>query len=110
MTRAGEAGVEEQAWTDVITAATRAPSIHNTQPWRFTASPDRLELYLHPERALPGLDPPPRQQGISCGIALEVAALAPAPPGASVPGGPMPHPGGPDPPAGGAGARPPPPP
>src|SRR4051794_10528814 len=86
MTRAGEAGVEEQAWTDVITAATRAPSIHNTQPWRFTASPDRLDLFLDRERALPVLDPSGRQQGISCGVALEFAGAAPAAPGASTVG------------------------
>ena len=27
--------MEEQDWAQVVAAATRAPSIHNTQPWRF---------------------------------------------------------------------------
>ena len=59
--------MEEQDWAQVVAAATRAPSIHNTQPWRFAASPDRLDVFLDPERALPVLDPTCRQQVISCG-------------------------------------------
>ncbi|WP_269194584.1 Acg family FMN-binding oxidoreductase [Blastococcus sp. VKM Ac-2987] len=68
--------VEEQDWAQVVAAATRAPSIHNTQPWRFVARPDRLELFLDPDRALPVLDPSARQQVISCGTALEFAVVA----------------------------------
>jgi hypothetical protein len=59
--------VDEQRWTAVVEAATRAPSVHNTQPWRFTASGDRLAVRLDPERALPVLDPTGRPQVISCG-------------------------------------------
>ncbi|MCF6512744.1 MULTISPECIES: hypothetical protein [unclassified Blastococcus] len=72
--------VEEQDWAQVVAAATRAPSIHNTQPWRLAAWPDRLELHLDRDRALPVLDPTGRQQVISCGALLEfaVAALAAA--------------------------------
>ncbi|WP_347060501.1 hypothetical protein ABC795_08205 [Blastococcus sp. HT6-30] len=68
--------MEEQDWAQVVAAATRAPSIHNTQPWRFVAGPDRLELFIDPGRALPVLDPSGRQQVISCGIALEFAVVA----------------------------------
>jgi len=68
--------MDEQQWTAVVAAATRAPSIHNTQPWRFTASGDRLELHRDRERALPVLDRSGRQQVISCGVAVEFAAVA----------------------------------
>ena len=34
-----EVSVQEQEWAQVVAAATRAPSIHNTQPWRFVARP-----------------------------------------------------------------------
>jgi hypothetical protein len=68
--------VEQQDWADVVAAATRAPSIHNTQPWRFVAAPDRLDVYLDTERSLPVLDPTGRQQIISCGSAVEFAVVA----------------------------------
>jgi nitroreductase len=68
--------VEQQDWAQVVAAATRAPSIHNTQPWRFVATADRLEVYLDPARALPVLDPTSRQQVISCGSAIEFAVVA----------------------------------
>jgi hypothetical protein len=68
--------VEQQGWARVVAAATRAPSIHNTQPWRFVATSDRLEVFLDPERALPVLDPSARQQVISCGSAVEFAVVA----------------------------------
>jgi hypothetical protein len=68
--------VDEEDWARVVAAATRAPSIHNTQPWRFVATSDRLEVFLDPERALPVLDPTARQQIISCGSAVEFAVVA----------------------------------
>ncbi|MGY2128200.1 Acg family FMN-binding oxidoreductase [Blastococcus sp. SYSU DS0617] len=68
--------MEQQEWAQVVGAATRAPSIHNTQPWRFTATTDQLDVFLDPARALPVLDPTGRQQVISCGIAVEFAVVA----------------------------------
>lgn len=47
-----------------------APSVHNSQPWRFVISRGRLELYADPERRLHVLDPRGRQLMISCGCAL----------------------------------------
>ncbi len=67
--------MQQQEWAQVVAAATRAPSIHNTQPWRFRAADDRLEVFLDRQRALPVLDPSGRQQVISCGIAVEFAAV-----------------------------------
>ena len=54
-------------------AAVVAPSIHNTQPWRFriTEGPEPfVDLLLDPSRELPALDPSHRQLIISCGTAL----------------------------------------
>ena len=68
--------MDERSWDEVVAAAVRAPSIHNTQPWRFRATPDRLEVFLDTGRALPVLDPTGRQQVISCGIAVEFAVVA----------------------------------
>lgn len=68
--------MEQQEWAQVVGAATRAPSIHNTQPWRFTATSDQLDVFFDPARALPVLDPTGRQQVISCGIAIEFAVVA----------------------------------
>ena len=68
--------MEERDWARIVAAATRAPSIHNTQPWRFVAGPDRLDVHLDRERALPVLDPTGRQQIISCGSTVEFAVVA----------------------------------
>ena len=54
-------------------AAVVAPSIHNTQPWRFrvTDGPEPyVDLLLDPARELPAVDPAHRQLVISCGAAL----------------------------------------
>jgi hypothetical protein len=67
---------DAQDWTGIVAAATRAPSIHNTQPWLFAGAGDRLEVSFDPRRALPVLDPTHRQQVISCGAAVEFAAVA----------------------------------
>ena len=75
--------MEERDWARVVTSATRAPSIHNTQPWRFVAGPDRLDVFFDPERALPVVDPTGRQQVISCGVAVEFAVIALAAEGAT---------------------------
>jgi hypothetical protein len=53
-----------------ISVATRAPSIHNTQPWRFRPRPEGIELLADPDRLLPAVDPDGRELLISCGAAL----------------------------------------
>jgi len=60
----------------LITAAARAPSVHNTQPWRFRVGPGAVELWSDPRRKLRGADPSGREMLISCGAALFGLRLA----------------------------------
>ncbi len=53
-----------------------APSIHNTQPWRWRVDGDTLELYAEPPRQLPASDPGGRMVVLSCGAALHHARTA----------------------------------
>jgi len=59
----------------LITTATRAPSVHNTQPWRFRTGPDAVELWSDPRRKL-RTDLSGREMLISCGAALFGLRLA----------------------------------
>jgi len=69
--REGRLGtVADIDWTRIVTAATRAPSIHNTQPWRFVVSPGGIELHLDRDRILTVVDPTGREATLSCGAAL----------------------------------------
>lgn len=62
----------------VLTMATQAPSVHNSQPWRWRIGPHSISLYADPTRRLPHADPDRRNLLVSCGIALHhcVVALA----------------------------------
>jgi nitroreductase len=58
-------------------AATRwAPSVLNTQPWRWRVHPDRLELFAERRRQLGVLDPDARLMILSCGTVLHHACVA----------------------------------
>ena len=59
-----------------LTAACRAPSLHNSQPWRFRVGPDVIELWADPERVLAAADPEGREQRMACGAALLTLRLA----------------------------------
>ena len=53
----------------------RAPSAHNTQPWRLTYGSDRVELDFDPERALPAGDPTQRDLLLSLGAFVETVLI-----------------------------------
>jgi nitroreductase len=56
--------------------AGHAPSIHNTQPWRWVVRDDALELHAQRDRQLHELDPAGHMLLISCGAALHHACVA----------------------------------
>lgn len=62
-----------------LRAAIAAPSVHNTQPWRFRLGDGVIDVYADPTRRLAVLDPTGRELMISVGAAvlnLRVAMLA----------------------------------
>ena len=54
----------------LVATAARAPSVHNTQPWKFRVRGNVVELLADPSRKLHGIDPAGRELMISCGGAL----------------------------------------
>jgi hypothetical protein len=56
--------------TGLIALAARAPSLHNSQPWRFRLDGSAVELWADPDRQLLQTDPDGREMLISCGAAL----------------------------------------
>src|SRR5271165_1434657 len=52
---------------NVVAIAARAPSVHNTQPWKFRVTGDVIELRADPDRILPQIDPVGRELIVSCG-------------------------------------------
>jgi nitroreductase len=50
--------------------AALAPSVHNTQPWRFVIRDGALEVHADAARRLAVLDPTGRQMLVSCGCAV----------------------------------------
>ena len=61
----------------MVAAAVWAPSVHNSQPWRFGARGQEISLHADAGRQLMVADPLGREMMISCGAALFNARLAP---------------------------------
>ncbi|OBG39437.1 NAD(P)H nitroreductase [Mycobacterium alsense] len=59
-----------------LALASRAPSVHNTQPWRWRVDAASLHLYADPHRQLPNTDPDGRDLMLSCGTALHHCVVA----------------------------------
>ncbi|TYB34210.1 nitroreductase [Micromonospora sp. AP08] len=55
--------------------ALHAPSVFNTQPWRWRITTDTLELRADPDRQLATTDPDGRLLTLSCGAALHHARV-----------------------------------
>ena len=61
---------------DFIRFATLAPNSHNTQPWRFRISADRVDILPDFSRRTPAVDPDNHHLFVSLGCAAENLALA----------------------------------
>src|SRR5262245_55585129 len=59
-----------------LALATRAPSVHNSQPWRWRVGEHSLHLYSDPDLHLRHTDPDARDLLLSCGAALNHCAVA----------------------------------
>lgn len=60
----------------ILTAAGRAPSVHNSQPWQVTFSGSMLTVRADPSRQMHHSDPHGREMFISCGAFLFNAVTA----------------------------------
>jgi hypothetical protein len=85
-----------EALSGAARAAGAAPSIHNTQPWRWWVGEGGLDLYLDRERLVPNTDPLARLAILSCGAALHHARTALAASGWHVEVTELPDPANPD--------------
>ncbi|MBW0089904.1 NAD(P)H nitroreductase [Pseudonocardia sp. KRD-184] len=59
-----------------VERALRAPSVHNTQPWRWRLRDGEIELHADRTRQLPGADPDGRDLVLSCGAVLHHLRVA----------------------------------
>ena len=73
------ATLDTQTLKSAVQLACRAPSVHNSQPWRWVAEDGVLRLFVDRNRTVPGTDRSGREAILSCGAALDhlrVAMLA----------------------------------
>ncbi|MCW0216268.1 MAG: nitroreductase [Pseudonocardia sp.] len=69
-TMTGTLGLSEEQTHGLLRTAGLAPSLHNTQPWRFRLAPDSIEIHLDRARQLRIADPDGRELRIAGGAAL----------------------------------------
>ena len=68
--------VDADVITGAMTLAVRAPSLHNSQPWRWVADGGVLELFADPTRIGRSTDSTGREVLISCGAVLDHFCVA----------------------------------
>src|SRR5690349_9970957 len=73
-----ETAIDPALLCGAVELACRAPSLHNSQPWRWVATGSTVHLYADLSRAMTTADPLGREVYLSCGAALDhfVVAIA----------------------------------
>jgi hypothetical protein len=66
-----DAVVDTRIIKDAVMVACRAPSLHNSQPWRWVAAGRTVELFVDPDRAPRHADTSGREALIACGAVLD---------------------------------------
>ena len=61
---------------EIVRAASRAPSLHNAQPWAFRVTPAEVEVYADWDRRVPIADPWTGSSFIGLGAAVFGVRLA----------------------------------
>jgi nitroreductase len=68
--------IDDREFRLAVGAAIRAPSMHNSQPWRFRLAPDRIDVLSDPTRTPPVADPNGWAVRLACGAATYNLQLA----------------------------------
>jgi nitroreductase len=69
-------GPDRDTLRTAIELAVRAPSIHNTQPWRWMIGDESVHLFADWARQVPAIDPAGRDLLVSCGAVLHHMRVA----------------------------------
>jgi len=63
--------VNTEVIRDAVRLACRAPSLHNSQPWRWVLEGDTVHLFADPDRVVRAADSSGREALMSCGAVLD---------------------------------------
>jgi hypothetical protein len=63
--------VDIEVLKNAVLLACRAPSVHNSQPWRWVAGGDAAHLFVDRQRTVPATDRSGRETLLSCGAVLD---------------------------------------
>lgn len=71
MIRMAKTTADTELLAKAVELACRAPSLHNTQPWRWVATDTTVDLFADPHRVVRSSDSAGREALIGCGAALD---------------------------------------
>ena len=76
MTQPTQPTVDDDTIANAVQLACRAPSLHNSQPWRWVAEDSELQLFADPSRNVRSTDESGRETLLGCGVVLDHLRVA----------------------------------